>query len=264
MIMATQRTPFDIPALDDMLYGGLIPGSANLIEGTAGTGKTTLAMQFIYNGIVTYDEPGLIITFEEFPQQYYHDAEQFGWDLKELERQKKLKIIFSDPHTTLQEFEELDGMFASYIEDMGVKRVAVDSITHLEYLSTDTTHQRETERQFINSLKREGVTSLLLRENDTVMGQLTDTHSKVPFIVDSYILLRYVEIRSAIRKALAILKMRGSNHDKDIRAFEITPNGIEVADTFSGIEGILSGNTRATPQDAFVDVFGKKKKGKGS
>ncbi len=260
--MATHRVPFNISALDDMLDGGLIPGSANLLEGTAGTGKTTLAMQFIYNGIVNFNEAGLIITFEEFPQQYYHDALQFGWDLKELEKQNKLKIIFSDPYTTLQEFEQLDGQFTSFIEELDVKRVAVDSITHLEYLTDDATRQREIERQFVNSLKREDVTSLLLRENDTVLGSLTDTGSKSPFIVDSYIMLRYVEIRSAIQKALAILKMRGSNHDKDIRAFEITPHGIEVEDTFSGIEGILSGNTRLTPQDAFVDVFGKKKKRK--
>ena len=68
-----------------MISGGFIRGSANLVEGAPGTGKTTLALQFIYTGITKYEEPGLIITFEEFPQQYYHDALQFGWDLKDLQ-----------------------------------------------------------------------------------------------------------------------------------------------------------------------------------
>ena len=72
-------------------------------------------------------------------------------------------------------------------------------------------------------------------------------------------LLRYVEIDSAIAKALCVLKMRGSDHHKDIRCFRITDRGIEVEAKFSGREGIMSGITHSTPQDAFVNVFGKKK-----
>jgi circadian clock protein KaiC len=252
------RVPFGIKALDKMISGGLLPGSANLIEGAPGTGKTTLAMQFIHNGIVSYGEPGLIITFEEFPQQYYHDALQLGWDFKKLEAENKLKIIFSDPQTTLDEFEKINGKFISLIEELDVKRVAVDSMTHFESLSIDSLELREIERSFINSLKREGVTSILLRENDSLLGQINQVTSKIPFIVDSYMLLRFVEIDSAIQKALCILKMRGSDHQKDIRCFQISKKGIEVEAKFSGREGIMSGITHSTPQDAFVNVFGKK------
>lgn len=257
--MADVRVPFGIKALDKMVDGGLLPGSANLIEGAPGTGKTTLAMQFIFNGITKFNEPGLIITFEEFPQQYYHDALQLGWDLKALEEAGTLKIIFSDPETTVQELDKLDGEFVSIIEKLGIKRVAIDSMTHFESLAIDEFDRREIERRFINSLKREGVTSLLLRENDSLLGEMSRVTSKTPFIVDTYMLLRYVEIDSAIEKALIVLKMRGSNHDKDIRCFRTTPTGIEVEAKFSGREGIMSGITHHTPQDAFVNVFGKKK-----
>ncbi|MBD3315478.1 MAG: ATPase [Chitinivibrionales bacterium] len=255
--MAESRVPTDIKVLDEMMHGGFIPGSANLVEGAPGTGKTTLAMQFIYNGIVNHNEPGLIITFEEFPQQYYHDALQFGWDLKKLEDEGKLKVVFSDPQTAIGEFEKIDGQFVSLIEEMDVKRVAVDSMTHFEALSMDEVELREIERNFVNYLKREGVTSVLLRENDSLMGQITHATSKIPFIVDSYILLRYVEVDSAIEKALIILKMRGSDHHKDIRRFRIGNNGFEVESTFSGREGIMSGITH-TPQDAFLKAFGGK------
>jgi circadian clock protein KaiC len=257
--MSNERVLTGIKGLDAVLGGGLLPGSANLIEGAPGTGKTTIAMEYIYNGITVYNEPGLIITFEEFPQQYYHDALQFGWDFKDLEAKKQLKIVFSDPATTMSELEKLDGQFVSWIEEMGVKRVAIDSMTHFESLSIDEYELREIERKFINSLKREGVTSILLRENDSLLGQVGQVTSKIPFIVDSYMLLRYVEIESAIEKALLVLKMRGSDHKKDIRKFSITQRGVEVEAKFAGREGIMSGITHLTPQDAFVNVFGKKK-----
>jgi circadian clock protein KaiC len=256
--MKEKRVPFGIKGLDDMIQGGFLPGSANLIEGAPGTGKTTMGMQFIYNGIVDHDEPGLIITFEEFPQQYYHDALQFGWDLKKLETKGQLKIVFSDPETTLKEFENIDGTFIAIIEKMKIKRVLVDSVTHFESLSLDEFHLRDIERKFINALKRENVTSVLLRENDSLMGQMSRVTSKIPFIVDSYFLMRYVEIDSTIQKAFLILKMRGSDHQKDIRCFKIGPHGIEVESKFSGREGIMSGISHNSPQDAFVNVFGKK------
>jgi circadian clock protein KaiC len=256
--MKEKRAPFGIKGLDEMIFGGLLPGTANLIEGAPGTGKTTMAMEFIYNGITQFDEPGLIITFEEFPQQYYHDALQFGWDFKKLEAKGLLKIVFSDPETTLKELDNVDGTFISIIEKMKIKRVAVDSVTHLESLSLDEFHLRDLERKFINALKRENVTSVLLRENDSLMGQMGQVTSKIPFIVDSYFLLRYVEIDSTIQKAFLILKMRGSDHQKDIRCFRIGPKGIEVEAKFSGREGIMSGISHHSPQDAFVNVFGKK------
>jgi len=254
----SERVKFGIKSLDDMICGGLLPGSANLLEGAPGTGKTTLGMQFIYNGIMLFDEPGLIITFEEFPQQYYHDAMQFGWDFKALEGDGKLKVIFSDPATALREFDNPEGEFISVIEDMGVKRVVVDSMTHFEPLANEPHERRDLERRFINALKREGVTSILLRENDSLLGTLSQITSKVPFIVDTYVLLRYVEIDSAIEKALCFLKMRGSDHQKDIRCYRITPTGIEVELKFSGREGIMGGIPRYKPQDAFMRAFGKK------
>jgi circadian clock protein KaiC len=254
----SERVPFGIKALDKMISGGLLQGSANLLEGAPGTGKTTLAMQYIYNGITMFNEPGLIITFEEFPQQYYHDAMQFSWDFKKLESEGKLKLLFSDPTTTLSELSDMDGELVKIVEEMGIKRVVIDSVTHFESLVMDQHELREIERQFINALKREGTTSILLRENDNVLGQTTHFSSKIPFIVDSYTLLKYVEIDSAIEKALCVLKMRGSYHQKDIRCFKITPKGIEVESKFSGREGIMSGITHSTPQDAFVNVFGKK------
>jgi circadian clock protein KaiC len=108
--MNIERVKTGVKGLDEMLGGGFLRDTANLIEGAPGTGKTTLGMQFIYNGIVQADEPGLIITFEEFPQQYYRDAAAFGWDFKELEKKGLLKIIMTSPEVSRMDIESVGGM----------------------------------------------------------------------------------------------------------------------------------------------------------
>jgi circadian clock protein KaiC len=140
---------------------------------------------------------------------------------------------------------------------MGARRVLVDSITHFERLTQDPVELRSLEYSFINGLKREGLTSLLTRESPTLLGEASNEDSNVAFVVDSYTLLRYVEIESTIHRALLVLKMRGSDHAKDIRQFEITEHGVEVRSKFEGREGIMSGNPRRMV-DSFVEAFVKR------
>lgn len=250
------RVNTGVSGLDEMLGGGFLRDTANLVEGAPGTGKTTLGMQFIYHGIVHQNEPGLIITFEEFPKQYYHDAAAFGWDFKELEKKGLLKVVMTSPEVSRLDIESVGGMIERHIDEMGARRVVVDSMSHFARLTQDPVELRSLEFQFINALKREKLTALLTRESPVLLGEsMQDT--SIGFIVDSYIVLRYVEIESAIRKALLVLKMRGSDHAKDIRQYDITTNGFDVQSKFEGQEGILSGNPRKMAA-SFVEAFVKK------
>lgn len=253
-----QRVKTGIPGLEEMLEGGFLPQTANLIEGAPGTGKTTLGMQFIYNGIVQYDEPGLILTFEEFPQQYYRDAESFGWDFRKLEQEGKLKVIMTSPEVSKADLERVGGMIESLAAEMGARRILVDSLSHFERLTDDPHELRSIQYSFLNALKREGLTAVLTRESRTLLGGEDYSEASITFVVDSYILLRYVEIESEIRKALLVLKLRGSNHAKDIRQFEITSHGIEVKAKFEGQEGIMSGSPRRSMSDSFIEAFIKR------
>ncbi|HID08363.1 MAG TPA: hypothetical protein EYP10_14585, partial [Armatimonadetes bacterium] len=79
-----------IAGLDQILYGGVPQGNAILVEGPPGSGKTTLGLQFIVEGIRQFDENGIVVTFEQFPQQLYRDAATFGWNLQQLESENKL------------------------------------------------------------------------------------------------------------------------------------------------------------------------------
>ncbi|MGD8474627.1 MAG: ATPase domain-containing protein [Anaerolineae bacterium] len=251
--MSNERVKTDVKGLDDMLNGGFLPQSANLIEGPPGTGKTTLGMQFIYNGIQYHDEPGLILTFEEFPQQYYRDAESFGWDFRRLESEGKLKVIMTSPGVSRSEAESVGGRIETLAREMGARRILVDSISHFDQMAEDALELRSVVFGFINALKREGLTSVLTRESPVLLGGEEEKHS-IAYVVDSYIMLRYVEIESAIRKALLVLKLRGSDHAKDIRQFEITDHGIEIMSRFEGQEGIMSGSPRRMAE-AFDEAF---------
>ena len=249
-----ERVKTGIPGLDEMLWGGLLPQTANLVEGAPGTGKTTLGMQFIYHGIVACDEPGLVLTFEEFPHQYYSDANSFGWDFRQMEREDKLRVVMTSPEVSMADLEQVGGRIESMVQEIGAKRILVDSLSHFERLSKDPAHLRSIVYGFVNALKREGLTAILTRESVALLGEAGGTDDALAFLVDSYVLLRYVEIESTIHKALLVLKMRGSNHDKGIREYEITPRGIEVRAPFEGREGIMSGSPRQMA-DSFVQAF---------
>jgi len=249
-----ERVKTGIPGLDEMLCGGFLSQTANLIEGAPGTGKTTLGMQFIYHGIVACGEPGLILTFEEFPQQYYSDAASFGWDFRQMEREGKLRVVMTSPEVSRADLEQVGGRIERLVREIDAKRIMVDSLSHFERLSENPAHLRSIVYGFVNALRREGLTAVLTRENVALLGEAEETDDDLAFLVDSYTLLRYVEIESAIRKALLVLKMRGSDHDKGIRQFEITSRGIEVRAPFEGREGIMSGSPRRM-MDSFVQAF---------
>lgn len=249
-----ERVKSGIPGLDEMLGGGFLLQTANLVEGAPGTGKTTLGMQFICHGIVACGEPGLVLTFEEFPQQYYRDAASFGWDFRQMEREGKLRVVMTSPEVSKADLERVGGRIERLVREIGAKRILVDSLSHFERISEDSAHLRGIVYGFVNALKREGLTAVLTRESVALLGEAEGTDDVLAFLVDSYILLRYVEIESAVYKALLVLKMRGSNHDKGIRQFEITSRGVEVRAPFEGREGIMSGSPRRMLA-SFVQAF---------
>jgi circadian clock protein KaiC len=248
------RVKTGIKGLDEMLNGGFLAETANLVEGAPGTGKTTLGMQFIYNGIAQFNEPGLIMTFEEFPQQYYRDAEALGWNFRGLEQSDKLRVIMTSPEVGKADLESVGGRIEAMAREIGARRILIDSLSHFERLSDDPVELRNVVYGFINALKREGLTSVLTRESPALIGESDSAEEDVAFVADSYIMLRYVEIESAIRKALLVLKLRGSDHAKDIRQFEITSGGIEVRSKFEGREGIMSGSPRRM-SESFIEAF---------
>jgi circadian clock protein KaiC len=258
-VIATERIATGIPGLDSMLNGGLLPGSSMLVEGAPGTGKSTLGMHFIQHGAAQTDEPGIILTFETFPRQYYRDAANFGWDFHALEQSNKLRIIMTSPEVSRADLKSVSGQLESIAYQIKAKRVLVDSLSHFERLSTDPVELRKIIYEFVNGLKRMGLTAILTRENAALLGETANMEEDVAFVMDGYVMLRYVELSSAVRRALLVLKQRGSDHAKDIRQYEITSRGFDVRAKFEGQQGIMSGSPVSTAAEAFVQAFGRKK-----
>jgi circadian clock protein KaiC len=225
-----------------MLGGGLFTGTACLVSGAPGVGKTTLGLQFLIAGI-NAGQPGLLVSFEEFPSSLIRDALQLGWDLKALEKDGLLKIIFTSPEVFVNSLKSPDNPLMPKSDALPPVRVVIDSAAHFQRMSDDPLQLREIYNTLINALKREGMTSLLLDEAVDVLQVQRGRMLSLPFVVDTVILLRYVEVDSTMQRAIAVMKMRGSAHQKEIRRFEIQKGGLKIKDPFTGREGILSGAT---------------------
>lgn len=248
------RVRTGVPGLDEMLGGGFLPQSWNLVEGAPGTGKSTLGLQFIYNGAALFGEPGIYLTFEQFPQSLYRDAKSLGWDLEGLERQGMLRVIMTSPEVGLADLQTVGGQVETLVREMDAQRIVVDSISCLQSLAESRSQLRSLQYCFINGLKREGLTSILTGEGPSVLGSGDRAVDDLAFMVDSYLMLRYVEIDSSVRRAITVLKMRGSEHAKDIREYDLTNRGIAIQSRFEGREGILSGSPRRM-SDSFAKAF---------
>lgn len=237
----TQRTPTGCPGFDAMLQGGLVQGYCTVVEGSPGTGKTTLGLQFLVEGCQR-GEPGIAITFEEFPEQYYENALQLGWDLRAWEAKGLLKIQFSDPLTFLEGLQDIEGHVAELVEEMGAKRILVDSVSHFERLTDDAATLRRIETDLVHALKREELTSMLLKENAHVLGGWDKSENRIAFIADALVLLRYIELESEVKRGIVVLKMRGSDHDKGIHEYVIREKGLVVGELFKGVGGLFAGS----------------------
>ncbi len=237
------RLSFGAPELDKMVGGGLLRGTANLISGAPGVGKTTLGLQYLINGIQN-GQPGLLVSFEEFPKSLIRDAKQLGWDLNKFEEEGLFKIIFTSPEVLLGSLKAEDSPLSETLRVLSPERVVIDSTAHFQRLTDDIPVElREIYNTLVNALKREGMTSLLLDEAIDVFQIQHGRMATLPFVVDTVILMRYVEIDSSMQRAITVMKMRGSAHEKEIRSFQIKKGGIEVGEPFEGREGLLSGIT---------------------
>jgi circadian clock protein KaiC len=237
-----KRLSFGSADLDQMVGGGLLAGSASLISGAPGVGKTTLGLQFLIAGIKA-GQPGLLVSFEEFPASLIRDALPLGWDLKSLEKDGLLRILFTSPAVFLGSLKSPDNPLAPMLNNLAPERVVIDSAAHFQRMTSDPLELRDTYNTLVNALKREGLTSLLLDEAINVLDVQRGRMASLPFVVDTVMLLRYVEVDSSVQRAIAVMKMRGSAHQKEIRRFEIKKGGMKIKEPFTGREGVLSGAT---------------------
>lgn len=235
-----RRISTGIDGLDEMMGSGITVGDSLVLAGPAGSGKTTFAMQFVAAGLRA-GESAVIAVFEEHPEVYLARAKTFGVDFREAIRKGKLRIIYLRP-LDLSVDETLAEIRAS-VELVGATRVVIDSITGFEMALAPTFREdfRESLYRLIGALTGLGVTIYSTVEVIESRDMFRLTGYQISFLTDDIITQRYVEIEGELRKALAVVKMRGSAHSREFRAYEITASGVVLREALRDYDGISTG-----------------------
>ncbi len=226
-----EKSPTGISGLDEITEGGLPKGRPTLICGGAGCGKTLLSIEYIVRGILLYNEPGVIMVFEEKAEELAANVASLGFDLATLQQEKKVKIDYV--HIDRSEIEEtgeydLDGLFIRLgyaIDSIGAKRVMLDTIENLFAGLQNEAIIRAELRRLLTWLKSKGVTAVITAEKGD--GVLT-RHGLEEYVSDCVILLDNRVSNQIATRLLRIVKYRGSLHGTNEYPFLIDEDGISV------------------------------------
>ncbi|MGE0490508.1 MAG: circadian clock protein KaiC [Vulcanimicrobiota bacterium] len=233
-----ERVSSGVERLDEMCGGGFFRDSIILVSGATGTGKTLLSTHFLGRAAQQGDKV-MVFAFEESREQLLRNARGWGFDFRSLEKKGLIKLCCRFPETASLEDQLL--YMRNEIEDFGPRRIAIDSLSALERVSS-----MKGFREFVLALssfvKERGVPALFTSTTPLLTGATSVTEEHISSLTDTIILLRYVEICGKMRRGLAVLKMRGSAHDKVIHEYTITTHGMRIEQPFEGVFGILSGN----------------------
>lgn len=243
-----------IEGLDKMISGGYIRGSSTLISGGSGTGKTLIGLQFIVAG-ASKGEPGVIVSLEEDVQILKNNAKAFGWNIDKFENEGLIRILYASSYQ--MDVNELALAMKHLIEEINATRIVIDSINGIKSALADPDKICEHVHNLASYFRSKNITAIFINEIPELMGSSTISGDSTSLITDSVILLRYIEIESEMKKAISVLKMRGSNHDKEIRELVISDKGIEVKLPFSEYSGLMSGSPVKSPSQAFMEAFKK-------
>ncbi len=219
-----------IEGLDRILHGGFQYHNSIVLKGAPGCGKTTLGMQIIHNGVAQFDEPGIIVLFEQFPQQLYRDVEAYGWNIRELEEQGRLRVIFTEPEQLFTSDKVADPPLVAAIHDAtletGARRILVDSVSHILQATSDGRESRDLLLRFINRLKSIGLTPIMTAEAESREGAI----GVEEYLADCVLLLASEGSagRSFPLRQIAVRKTRGQDHLRGRHVFRITEKGVEV------------------------------------
>jgi KaiC/GvpD/RAD55 family RecA-like ATPase len=233
------RTKTGIKGFDDLVCGGLVPGSTILVSGGAGSGKTVFGLQFLYNGASRFDEPGVYVTTETRPGNLRLEALQFGWDLALLEEKKQVAIVDAASNTaglptsekyTLRRGFDMNALAEEIyraVEDLKAKRLVVDSLSALAMrFSAPSDVRAEIFRisAFLQELK---ITSLLISES---LSPNNHSRSGVEqFVTQGLVTLNLLEADGGLKRTLTVWKMRQTEHSLKTHEFFITGSGIEMS-----------------------------------
>jgi circadian clock protein KaiC len=237
---AQARLSLGVKGVDEMLGGGIPAGYSVLVVGPSGSGKTILTTEFIMEG-ARHDEPGIIAVFEKRPHEYAQNGPR-GQAFEQAVRDRKVGIIHTRPLDL-----SIDETLHDIIEAIGrleARRLVIDSLSGFELALAPTFREdfRESLYRMVAALTGMGITIMMTAELEDSYVDLRFSPHGTAFLTDAIIMQRYIELKGQLQRIMAVVKVRGSAHSKDLRAFEITEKGIVVGETLGRYEGLLTGS----------------------
>lgn len=226
--------------LDSLLGGGIEEGSSTLIAGPPGTGKSTLAAQFVASCLEQKQRAAMFI-FEESISNLLHRADALDIDLRTHLQSERLTLKQIDPaQFTPGEFIHL----VCKVADEGVKVIVIDSLNgFMQAMPNEkmlTSHMHE----LLNYLGQRGIVTLLIGVQQGMLGGNMSTNIDASYLSDNVVLLRYFEADGEVQQAISVFKKRGSGHERTIRRLSISSKGIEIGPVLRQFRGILTGVPR--------------------
>ncbi len=235
----SDRLGFGVPGLDAMLGGGLLPGSATLLMGSPGAGKTLTSLHFLLEG-AQRGEPGLMASFQESPERLIRTAAGIGLDLATPVRDGTVRLLWRQPLEVSPDAWAWELLTA--VTDHRPRRVVVDALTDLERRLPGPDRPPDYVAALVHALREAGATGLLTAELGTLVGpELRVPLPAVSAALDNLLLLRYAEVSGHLTRFVSVFKMRETAFDPAIRRFAMSDEGITVGDVFSRAVGLLTG-----------------------
>ncbi len=242
--VSNERISTGVPRLDTMLGGkGVFRGTTILVSGTAGTGKTSLSGHFV-NAACQHGERCLYFSFEESPAQLLRNFLSIGLDLKQWVAKKLL--TFHSGRSTTYGLEMHLALIHKLVREIEPQVVVIDPISSLVQSGTRLdTHSMLI--RLMDFLKMQGITAVLT--NLSAQGKaLEATDVQISSLVDTWLLLRDIEVGGERNRSMYVLKSRGMAHSNQLREFRLTDHGFEVLDVYVGPEGVLTGSSRLSQE----------------
>jgi len=235
-----ERLSVGIKELDAMLGGGIPAGHSVLVAGPSGSGKSVLASEFISEG-ARQDEPGVIAVFEKRPNQYAQHGPS-GRRFDRLVREGSVGVLQTRPLDL--SIDEMLNEVVDAIHRLKARRLVIDSLSGFELALAPTFREdfRESLYRMVTVLTGMGITMMMTAEVEDSYTDLRFSPHGTAFLTDAIIMQRYIVLQGQLRRLMGIVKVRGSAHSKDLRAFEITNEGIVMGETLGSYEGLLTGN----------------------
>ena len=221
------RIELGVTGLDQMIQGGVPERSLMVVMGSAGTGKTTLGLQFLQQGLES-GEKAVYMTLEETTDAVKQAAKEKGWPFDQYVEEDRLAIVDLDPIEMANSLTSIRGDLSRLISEFDADRLVLDSVSLLEMMFNDQAKRRTEVFDFTKSLKRAGVTTMLTSEASDA-DAYTSKYGIIEYLTDAVFILRYIRSEfGETRLAVEIQKIRNANHSRETKPYEITDEGMSV------------------------------------